>query len=105
MNTEKMSTKIFCVLIQEEKRTNKWLSALRLQLPSATTKYSSVNTITNEYQNVNEVLKQNRNTDNEAKKRYYYKSVVNRYESNNIGTYYVEDLYAVRTKKKRHLRR
>lgn len=46
-----------------EKRTNKWLSALRLQLPSATTKYGSINKITNEYQNVNEILKQDRNTD------------------------------------------
>lgn len=46
-----------------EKRTNKWLSALRLQLPSATTKYGSINTITNEYQNVNEVVKKgNENT-------------------------------------------
>mgnify|MGYP003096333500 CR=1 FL=1 len=37
--------------------------------------------------------------DNEAKERYYYRLVVNRYESNNMGTYYVDDLYAVRAKK------
>ena len=37
--------------------------------------------------------------DNEAKERYYYRLVVNRYESNNMGMYYVDDLYAVRAKK------
>lgn len=42
--------------------------------------------------------------DNGANERYYYRLVVNRYESNNKGTYYVDDLYAVRAKKKRHLR-
>ena len=40
------------------KKTDKWLSALRLQLPSATTKYDSANKITNEEQNVNRILKQ-----------------------------------------------
>ncbi|CCY70583.1 putative uncharacterized protein [Eubacterium sp. CAG:161] len=38
----------------DKKRTNKWLSVLRLQLPSSTTKYGSVNKITNAYQNVND---------------------------------------------------
>jgi len=41
--------------------------------------------------------------DNEAKERYYYRLVVNRYESNNMGTYYVDDLYAVRAKKRRDI--
>lgn len=47
----------------DKKRTNKWLSVLGLQLPSSTTKYGSINKITNEYQNVNRTLKQDRNTD------------------------------------------
>ena len=37
--------------------------------------------------------------DNEANERYYYRLVVNRYESNNMGTYYVDDLYAAKAKK------
>ena len=48
----------------DKKRTNKWLSVLRLQLPSSTTKYGSINKITNEYQNVNDILKQDRNDRN-----------------------------------------
>lgn len=47
----------------DKKRTNKWLSVLGLQLPSSTTKYGSINKITNEYQNVNRTLKQDRNQD------------------------------------------
>ena len=39
----------------DKKRTNKWLSVLRLQLPSSTTKYGSVNKITYAYQNVNDI--------------------------------------------------
>lgn len=50
----------------DKKRTNKWLSVLRLQLPSSTTKYGSVNKITNEYQNVNDILKQDRNSNGEV---------------------------------------
>lgn len=45
----------------DKKRTNNWLSALRLQLPSAITKFGSINIISNEYQNINTNLKQSRN--------------------------------------------
>ena len=35
-------------------------------MPSSTTKYGSVNKITNEYQNVNDILKQDRNSNGEV---------------------------------------
>lgn len=38
---------------KDKKRTNSWLQALGLQLPSAVTKYGSINKVTNEYINVN----------------------------------------------------
>ncbi len=49
----------------DKKRTNMWLSVLRLQLPSSTTQYGSLSKITNEYQNVNVNLKQNRNSNDQ----------------------------------------
>lgn len=42
----------------------------------------------------------------EKNNNYYYRIVVNRYDSNRIGDYYIDDMYAVKAKKKkRHLRR
>ena len=76
-----------------KKRTNKWLSALGLQLPSATTKYGSINKITNEYQNVNKTLKQNRNSDSEGNKltkeqQEYFKDSKLRDEKGNLKVMY-----------------
>ncbi len=51
-----------------KKRTNTWLSKLRLQLPSQITKYGSINSISDEYKNIN---KKSKNEDIRYQSRNY----------------------------------